>query len=110
MTVLLAFIIVGALAIILAFRPDRPGGLRSVPYGRRGVSSPTEATIGGPWPYRRCACGGWFDPKTREHAESRSLLDVLNKEGIDLSTPCDAVSLDTSTKIDSCNYQKKGKP
>lgn len=53
-------------------------GIKPIPYGRRGVTGPSEVTVGGEWPWIRCwECDGWKDPKTGEHAKSMPLLDFL---------------------------------
>lgn len=55
-------------------------GLVPVPYGRRGVTGPTEVTLGGEWPWVRCEeCDGWKDPNSSEHAETQSLLEFLKQ-------------------------------
>lgn len=41
----------------------------------------TDSHIGGPWPFKECQCGKWYDPKTGEHALSMSFSEFILGEG-----------------------------
>lgn len=54
-------------------------GLVQVPYGRRGVTGPTELTIGGEWPLE-LRDGKWFHRETGEEHEAVPLSEFLERE------------------------------
>lgn len=47
-----------------------------------------EAHLGGPWPFKECQCGKWYDPKTGAHAVSMSFSEFILGEASTANRPC----------------------
>lgn len=41
---------------------------------------PSFIVLGGEWPFAKCKCGKWLDPKTREHVITKTLAEFLGEQ------------------------------